>query len=155
MPRYIGDPHPDRAEFEHWYVGRAWLDSDPIGSRKCADQWDAWLAARNPSPASPSPVAEGQPVARVRLRAMGEPAFFAKDAIHALPLGDHDLFSQAPKPASAGGDFVEDAGDVLDRFYWMLTPDAKGNHTVKDLSVKAVIRLCEKIIAAEADTAKA
>jgi hypothetical protein len=64
------------------------------------------------------------------------------------------LSSQAPKPASAGGDFAEDARDVLDRFYWMLSPDAKGNHTVKHLSVKAVIRLCEKIIAAEADTAK-
>lgn len=56
-----------------------------------------------------------------------------------------------PTPPNAGEPvehwIVEGARDVLDRFFWRLSPDAKGKHEVDDLSVKAVIRYCEKVIA--------
>jgi hypothetical protein len=49
--------------------------------------------------------------------------------------------------------FRELAAGVNDRFFWMLSPDKRGNHTVSHESVRAVVELCEEIEGATPDYA--
>jgi len=89
-----------RAQFEQWYTMHAHNYSrDPIGSRDCALQWEAWKAAHE-SRAQPAPVAE--PVGRVHIQLHRDcPSMrnveFLEDI--ELPPGTHLLYTNPPEPA--------------------------------------------------------
>lgn len=81
------------------------------------------------------------------------PGGFAGSPPHPQHLWDA-MLAAAPAPEDGRGDAVTDeslrawremADDVHGRFFWMLSPDKRGNHTVSHESVRAVVKLCEEI----------
>jgi hypothetical protein len=101
-----------RKEFEQWYACNAFnYERDPIGSRDCGLQWDAWQAAIAQKEAQQEPVSQAalqaQPAAEPVATMWREKntklypgiVFRLTDTGNALPLGvRHTLFA-TPQPA--------------------------------------------------------
>jgi hypothetical protein len=51
----VVDEAAERAAFEDWYVANAFnLEENPIGSRQCGLQWQAWIERANQASVSTS-----------------------------------------------------------------------------------------------------
>lgn len=98
----------ERARFESWYSTHAFNYSrDPIGSRDCGLQWDAWKAARASLATTEGAEAVGEVCGDVNSRAM---RWSPLADSFALPIGTK-LYTHPPAPSEA----VKDAA----RYRWL------------------------------------